>query len=272
MPPLDRSRILDLLAGDRFVREVVVAERTGSTNDDAMRLLESGASHGTVLVAASQTAGRGRLGRPWHSAPEVGLYLSVLFRPGTALEDLTRFTVASGLAACEACRTCAGVETVIEWPNDLTFGGRKVAGTLAELRSAGGQASGLVIGTGFNVNHAPDDFPVELRGRATSLRMARGGSPVERESLAAAYVRSLGRVAGRLTSGAWTEVAAEWTRLAPAASGRMVVVLPEPGGTRARLRGTTAGIDDRGALLVTREDGGGTVRVRLAESVVFEEA
>ena len=268
MPPVDPRSLRRLLADDPFVRDVVVLETTRSTNDDALRLLDSGAPEGTVVVASCQTAGRGRLARRWHSAADVGLYVSVLLRPVGPIESLTRWTVASALAACAACRACSGAAIEIKWPNDLMFEGRKVAGTLAELRSSGGVATGLVVGTGFNVNHQPGDFPPDLREHAVSLRTAGGGELVSRESLAAHYVKRLGAVADLLARDGWIEVARAWLALAPAALGRRVLVVPEPGG--AQLAGTTAGLDRDGALLVERFDGS-LLRVRTSGSVSDQE-
>lgn len=248
-------------------------ESTTSTNDDALRLLASGSPQGTVVIASSQTAGRGRLARRWHSAADVGLYLSVILRPCAPVEELTRWTVGSALAACLACRERSGCCVEIEWPNDLVALGRKVAGTLAEARSMGGRAAGLVLGTGFNVNHEIADFPPELRDSATSLRIARGGGPrLDREDLAAAYLRRLGDVAARLERGEWGSVAADWSERAPASAGRKVVVATSDGGATTRISGTTAGLDAHGALLVERTDGAGTIRVRLSDAVIPAEA
>jgi BirA family biotin operon repressor/biotin-[acetyl-CoA-carboxylase] ligase len=273
MPPLDGTRLRDALRDDPFTREIVILESTGSTNDDALRLVASGSPQGTVVVASVQTAGRGRLARRWHSAPGVGLYLSVVLRPSGPVEELTRWTVGSSLAACLACRAFSGCDVEIEWPNDLLTGGRKVAGTLAEARSMGGRTTGLVLGTGFNVNHETEDFPPELRESATSLRLACGGRvALARESLAAEYLRRLGGVASRLERGEWESVAAEWSRHAPSASGRRVVVVSSVPGSTERIRGTTAGLDEHGALRVERADGSGTIRVRMSDAVVPAEA
>lgn len=268
MASIDEGALRELLKGSSFVRELIVVDTTGSTNDDAMRRMDAGAPEGTVVIAASQTAGRGRLGRAWHSAPGDGLYLSVVLRPEGPIEQLTRYTIASALAACEASRASCGAPIVIEWPNDLMFEGRKVAGTLAELRSAGGVVTGLVLGTGFNVNQAPGDFPADLCERAVSLRTAGGGAAVLRERLAADYLTRLGSVTAALKREGWAAIARAWLALAPDAIGRRVEVAPER--AKPALAGTTAGIDENGALLVTRPDGS-VLHVRMSESVTARE-
>ena len=108
-----------------------------STNDEARRRARHGAPGWTVIVADRQRAGRGRLGREWYSAAELGLYLSVLIRPGGAVPEPARWTIAASVAACRACHQLGAEEIAIKWPNDLVLAGRKLAGTLTELRSSG---------------------------------------------------------------------------------------------------------------------------------------
>jgi len=247
-----------------------VLESTDSTNEEARRLAAQGIPEGAVVLADSQVAGRGRLGRVWHSASGLGLYMSVLFRPLRPLREVTRWTLAASLAACEAAREVSEREITIKWPNDLLWNGLKVAGILAELRSLGSAPLELVLGTGFNVNHLEEDFPPELRLRAASLRMARAGASVEREALAAAYLRHLHEAAQRLAAGEWDEIAERWMRLAPGAEGRRVcVVSVSVDGEESRVRGITRGIDSQGSLRVLRS-GGDVIRVHTGESVLLE--
>src|SRR5512134_2605824 len=87
---------------------------TGSTNDVAASLAERGASEGTTVVASSQTAGRGRLGRGWFSPPGAGLYVSVVFRP---VSPVALLTLAAGVAVAEGVHAATGLPTEIKWPN-----------------------------------------------------------------------------------------------------------------------------------------------------------
>ena len=272
MGAIDARRLQDLLAGERFVSRVLVLKSTRSTNDDALRLAAEGAPEGTVVIADSQAAGRGRLGRGWHSPPGAGLYLSVLFRPAAPVEDWTRWTIASSLAICDGCRSASGCDVLIKWPNDLLLSGRKVAGILAEAKTAHGLSQALVVGIGINANHEANDFPPEIRERAISLRIGRGGASVDRESVASCCLGELARVSAALAQGDWNAVRDAWARRAPGAHGRRVRVKPEGAdGARAAFEGTTRGLDRTGALLVEREQG--DVRaVHAAESVVFLEA
>lgn len=265
MPRIDLSRLRDRLNGVTFVRRLVVLERVESTNDEARRLAAEGAPAGTVVLAETQTAGRGRLGRTWYSPPADGLYLSVLLRPARPAGEMGRWSIMAAAAACLACREAGGSEIAVEWPNDVVWRGLKVAGTLVESRATGAVAGDLVIGTGFNVGQRAEQFPEELRGRAASLRMAGDGAPVERESLAAAYLRRLGALSAELERGSWESVLASWLPLAPNAAGRRVRVVPGEGGDA--FTGTTRGLDASGALRVERDDGP-IETVRVADAVL----
>ncbi len=267
MKGFDLPRALRLLGSAADVGPVHVVGRTSSTNDEVRRLAAGGAPEGTVVVAEEQTAGRGRLGAAWHSPAGSGLYLSVLFRPSGAPPHATRFTLASAVAACEAARGVGADEVGIKWPNDLLWRRRKVAGTLAELRTSGTTVLDLVVGTGFNVAQEEEDFPSTLAGRAASLTMA-AGRPVERERLFALYVAALLDAARQLRAGEWDAVRARWSALALASTGGRVRVLPGRGAPP--FDAITEGIDATGALRV-RDDGGAVRTLSLGESLLHLE-
>jgi BirA family transcriptional regulator, biotin operon repressor / biotin---[acetyl-CoA-carboxylase] ligase len=136
-----------------------------STNARARELAEAGASHGTVVTATEQTAGRGRQGRTWTAPPGKALLYSAVLRPLDERHLLLPLSVP--LAVCEAAEELApGTECRIKWPNDIWVEERKVAGVLIEAKPQDGWA---VIGVGLNLAIAPDEFPPELRETATSL-------------------------------------------------------------------------------------------------------
>jgi len=233
------------------VTELHVSDSTTSTNDEIRSLASAGAPEGTVVIAVEQTSGRGRMGRRWHSVPGLGLYVSVLIRPREPAAYATRWTLGAAVAACRACRRTAGCDVTIKWPNDLLIGRLKVAGVLAEMRGAG-DAAELTIGTGINVDHAPGDFPEELRDTATSLRIAADGGGPNREELAASYLAGIGWVRDGLAEGRWDELSRRWVALAPMSRGARVRV-SSPGSEA--IEGTTRGIDEFGALIVDGCDG-----------------
>lgn len=169
-----------------------------STNTYLKTAARQGAPHGTVAVADCQTGGKGRLGRSFQSPGGVGVYLSMLLRPQCPPEELMHLTCAVGAAMCDALEQSSGLRPGIKWTNDLVYGRKKAAGILTEL---GMSPEGLyaVVGIGVNCCQGPQDFPQELRDRATSLTMETG-HPIDRARVAASMMDALYRMdAGLLT-------------------------------------------------------------------------
>ena len=212
-----------------------------------------------MVVAGRQTAGRGRLGRSWESPASLGLYLSIVLRPAGSLNVVGHYPIAAAVAVCTACRKFAGDRIVLKWPNDVLAHGRKVAGVLAELRQ-GSAGAELVLGVGINVNHAGEDFPAGLRKTATSLRLLRSGAAVDRHLIAAALLESLATAIVRIRGAGWPEVAEQFLRYAPDATGRRVRLASGE-------EGLTAGLDASGALRVATANG--VVLVHASESVAL---
>ena len=243
-----------------LVRRVVRLDATGSTNDDARRLAQDGAPEGTVVIARSQSAGRGRLGRSWHSPDGAGLYLSIVLRPQEPLDRVGRYALVAALAALEACHAAGAAAARIKWPNDVLVERRKVAGILAELRAGSGGAE-LVLGFGLNVGTPPQGYPAELNG-VTSLS-AEAGRTVGVDETAEALLASLDAWIARLRRGGWEEVREAFVRYAPGVEGARVTL-------RGGASGITRGLDATGALLV--ETPKGDVPVHAGESLASWEA
>ncbi|HEX6326322.1 MAG TPA: biotin--[acetyl-CoA-carboxylase] ligase [Jiangellaceae bacterium] len=126
---------------------------TGSTNADVAAAARAGEPEGYVLVADEQTAGRGRLGRPWSSPPGTSLSVSVLLRPPLPT-GWSWLPLLVGVAAREAVGDVAAVDAALKWPNDVQRGGRKLAGVLVE-RVDTPQGPAAVAGIGMNITSAP---------------------------------------------------------------------------------------------------------------------
>ena len=169
----------------RVLRFPVEAHRSlGSTNDEAFRRAQEGAPEGLVVSADHQTSGRGRLGRSWFDAVGRSLMFSILLRPRIPLQSYPLLALALATSVADACGEILGEPLTIKWPNDVLHRGRKLCGILAESRSLepGGSAA-LVLGAGVNLNLLEEDFPAEIRARATSLRIAAGGREIPKEPL-----------------------------------------------------------------------------------------
>jgi BirA family biotin operon repressor/biotin-[acetyl-CoA-carboxylase] ligase len=224
----------------------------GSTNTHAMREAETGAPHGSVYLADAQTAGRGRGAHSWSSPPGSGLYVSVLLRPMLAPGDALWLSLAAGLAVLTAVRATTGLVADLRWPNDLLFGKRKMAGILTEMHAEATRVRHLVIGMGINVHQA--QFPPEIAATATSLAIE--GAQTTRSALLSALLHALHEEITVLTNG--TARQALLSRLESASSwmrGKAVVVDEGQAGASLSFQGVTAGLDDRGFLLVRTADG-----------------
>lgn len=170
-----------------------------STNTCAKRMAADGAPHGTVLIAGSQTGGRGRMGRSFSSPKGMGVYLSVILRPACTPDNLMHLTCAAAVAGCKAVEAVSGLSPQIKWTNDLVWGKQKLGGILTELslNSATGLVEYAIIGIGINCCQKAEDFPPELQNMAISVNQM-SGKPCTPVRLAAALTEELYRVAERL--------------------------------------------------------------------------
>lgn len=151
-------------------------ESTDSTNRIAKEMAEKGAPHGTAVLAAMQTGGRGRLGRVWESVPGKGLYCSIIVRPEIDIENYARITLVTGVAVAKIVEEVTGKRCMLKWPNDIYLKGRKCGGILTESSPVmmDNQEMYAVIGIGLNINSSDEDFPVGLRTIATSFFIESG--------------------------------------------------------------------------------------------------
>jgi len=221
-------------------------EVISSTNDHARELAEEGAGHGEVVIAESQTGGRGRRGRPWVSPPGLNAYFSVVLRPELPPARAPELTLLASVAICDALRQ-ANVPAAIKWPNDVLAGERKIAGILTELASEPERVHWAVVGIGVNVNAAATDFPPELRELATSVLIERG-APAPRALFVAACLTALEDWLDRHAEEGFEPVRLAW-RERSATLGRDVIVKTEG----RDIQGRAEDVDETGALLVRTE-------------------
>lgn len=235
-------------------RSVDLVARTGSTNADLVARAAAGAAEGLVLVAEAQSAGRGRLGRPWVSPPGAGLTFSVLLRPPPPVARWGWLPLLAGTAIAAAVRELAGVPAALKWPNDLLVGApeRKAAGVLAEVAG-----SAVVLGVGLNVSTTAAELPIPA---ATSLLLA-GWADADRAEL---LVGLLGRLAADYA--AWSAGADPRPAYlaASATVGRRIRAGLPDGST---VTGTAVDVDEQGRLVV-RDDATGRRRRLTAGDVL----
>ena len=226
----------------------------GSTNDEAARLARMGAHHGTVVIAETQRAGRGREGRTWVSPPGRGLYLSAVLRPRVPLADVPPMTLAIGIGVCDAIRG-AGARAALKWPNDVLVGERKISGVLVEAQSQGAKLESVIVGIGVNLTtHLPGEAPPEVLARATSLEAATG-AVVDRAAFIDALLAHVEHWIDLYSAAGLPAVIPAWTaRMAPGLVARATV-------DRAPIVGVVHGLAEDGAL-VLRDAAGTLHRVR----------
>lgn len=211
--------------------------------DEAARQGKTGAEEGTVVVAETQTAGRGRLGRHWVSGPG-NLYLSVLFYP--TLQSLPFLNSLAGVATVRAIAKTADLSPRLKWPNDVLLGGKKVAGVLVESAIAGESVRYAVVGIGVNVALDTQNY-AELSTFATSLN-AIAGREVPREELLRRILQELDTL--YLALGDGKTPMAEWQSLLDTLGQRVQVT-----GAAASHVGLAEGLDEAGNLQLRLDDG-----------------
>jgi BirA family transcriptional regulator, biotin operon repressor / biotin---[acetyl-CoA-carboxylase] ligase len=244
----DAARTAGIEAPARFV------EATGSTNSDLMAQGAVGAPAWTVLVAGHQEAGRGRLGREWHSSPGQSLLVSVLLRPQLPPDRAPLLSLAAAVAASQACRRAVALDVRCRWPNDLMAGEKKLGGVLPEASVRNGALEFVVIGLGLNVSQRAKDFPEDLRD-ATSVALE--GGRVDPAALLQAFLTDLRdevRALGDRTVSRYRDVCATL--------GRRVRATLAGGAT---LEGQALEIGDNGELFVDTPSG--VLRVGFGEIV-----
>jgi BirA family biotin operon repressor/biotin-[acetyl-CoA-carboxylase] ligase len=164
--PLEVTRELNT----KFMgKKIYYFDTVSSTMDIALQLGIKGSPEGTVVLAETQTKGRGRLGRNWFSPKYKGIYLSLILRPKILPNQTPLLTLMSAVSICEAVKEKMGLTTQIKWPNDILIHHKKLGGILTELNAETDLSRFVVIGIGLNVNNDKKTLPAG----ATSLKEQR---------------------------------------------------------------------------------------------------
>lgn len=228
--------------------EVLHYDQCTSTNDVAKQLAQKGKKGPCVIVAEQQTAGRGRLNRPWTSSAGEGVYLSILLRPEISLFDVPKMSLIAGVAVSRAIEKVASVHPKVKWPNDVLIDSRKVCGILSEMSASTDAVEYLIIGIGINVNQRT--FHGELMQKATSVRLE-AGKEISRPQLFLAVVNEFFSLYDAFVATLdFIPVAREYSKNS-AILGKQIDILSF-GKTES---GVCIGFDKDGALILQLEDG-----------------
>ena len=158
-----------------------------STNKMAKEIAHK-EEEGTVIVSEEQIEGRGRLGRPWESPKEKGIYFSIILKPQVHPTKVAKLTLV-GAAAVQLALEEMGINSKIKWPNDILINGKKVCGILTEMSSELNMINYVVMGIGINVNLDNNQIPEDLHDKATSLKIE-SKNEVNRKKLLASILNN----------------------------------------------------------------------------------
>ncbi len=233
----------------RIGNKIICFTETNSTNTVAFKLAEDGAPEGTVVLADSQSRGKGRLGREWSSPPGVNLYASIILRPPVLPLEASQLTFISAVAVARTVEQVTSLKVRIKWPNDLLLDGRKFAGLLNEMSAETEKINFVVMGIGVNINMLAGQFPADLRYPATSL-LIEGGCVVERNSFVRILLREMDNIYDRYLQEGDQPVREEWLQRS-----RMVGCMVNVNSSGKLISGMVTGIDQIGALLLRLADG-----------------
>lgn len=233
--------------------EIVYFENTDSTNRQARMLARDGAKHGTLVIADTQSAGRGRRGRGWISPAGEGIFMSLIVRPDVHPSRVAKMSLTLALAVAQAIRKETGLDARIKWPNDIVIGGRKICGLLLEMDATAEKVESIVAGVGINVHQTA--FAEEIAHTASSLDLM-AGRRVSRSAIVRAFLKEFEQAMALAD-----DEMMDAYRACSATIGQRVQVIALDG----TYIGTAKGITESGSLLVETDDG--DVREVLAADV-----
>jgi BirA family biotin operon repressor/biotin-[acetyl-CoA-carboxylase] ligase len=237
-------------------RKVIYLKEADSTNLYARKIALDGVADGTVVVADTQTAGRGRLGRNWSSMAGKGIWMSVVLKPQISPEEVQIITIGASVAVVKAIYEVTGINAGIKWPNDIICDGKKVCGILTEMNSEVEMINFLILGMGINVNHTNLDFPDEIRSLATSLALYSGNNDknnvklFRRSDIIKKLLYELEQIYNKIKKGEIKDIIHDW-KLYSSTLGKQVQVIYK----NSSYTGTAVDLREDGRLIVKCDDG-----------------
>lgn len=253
--------ITDGLQTDIIGRKIYYFDMIDSTQNFALKLSEKPHENGSIVIAKRQTKGRGRLNRRWVS-PSGGIWLSILLRPNFDLSYTSLFPMATSLALAIAIEKTLKINTQLKWPNDLTINSKKVAGILIDAAIESNKIEYLIIGVGINFKIKASKVSSQIKNQnydVATLIEKEHGNPVE---LVQQFLLELEHVYNLVISGKINEIRKKWIRRS-STIGKNVIATT----TTEVLKGKATGIDETGALLLSR---GGKIQRLLAGDVIYK--
>jgi len=232
------------LAGKSIGHPLHYYEEIGSTNDEAFRLGMAGAPEGSVLIAQSQSAGKGRMQRVWHSPSGANIYTSIILRPMFEPSRAPQISITAGVAVAETLNVYCPGKVWLKWPNDVLIGTKKVCGILAQMKISSNAVDFVVVGIGINVNLHYQEFPQDIQEIATSLAIETGRE-ISRLELIISLYENMAKWYRELSGNGFIPVKEKWLSLSSMMDKPVSVVFREE-----VVSGIAVGLDDDGSLIL----------------------
>lgn len=239
------EEIESLLTTEFTARNIIYLNSTDSTNNECKRLEDK--ADGTLVIAEQQTAGKGRLGRAWESPRGAGIWMSLLLKPDIPVASVSQITLVAGLAACRAI----GNGSMIKWPNDIVIGSKKLCGILTEMSAEIERINYVICGIGINVN--TEEFPEELKDKATSL-LIETGEKQNRAELTAKIMNEVEKLYAVFINEGFGALAEEYRNNCITLNRQVQVIYKNEA-----ILGTAVDVDNSGNLIVETDKGKITV-------------
>jgi len=233
------------------VKKVIYHEKTDSTNNLAKQAAEDGEESGTLFVAESQTGGRGRRGRTWVSPVGSGIWMTLLLRPQIKPSAASMLTIVSAMAVASAINDMVEKKCYIKWPNDIVMGNHKICGILTEMSAETDWTNYVVIGIGINVNIT--QFDEEIKQSASSI-LLETGQRIKRSAVIVKFIKHFSKLYAEFMKTYDLSALVEAYNAMLINCGRQVRIEENTSSYTA----VAQGIDDKGRLIVVKEDGSQT--------------
>ncbi|MEJ5301239.1 MAG: biotin--[acetyl-CoA-carboxylase] ligase [Thermodesulforhabdaceae bacterium] len=245
--------ILSELKTSWFAKRYFYYREIDSTNTEAMKLAMEEGPEGIAVVAESQTAGRGRLGRSWVSQPKKGLYFSFVLRPSIEPREASQLTLLTALALVETLQSLYKIPAMVKWPNDIVVEGKKIAGILAEAHMEPQKLKFVVVGVGVNVFYSQEDFVGNFRYTPTSISIELKNSPafIRRQDILVSFGKTFEEFYETFLISGW-QPWIEKLRKASMLLGKFVTINTG----REKISGTAVDFSTTGGLILKLPSGG----------------
>jgi BirA family biotin operon repressor/biotin-[acetyl-CoA-carboxylase] ligase len=241
---LNQEKLKQSLDGKFIGHQLYYYEEIGSTNDEAFRLGLAGAPEGTVIIADSQTKGKGRMQRIWHSPAGSNIYTSIILRPKIEPARTPQISILAGVAVADVLESYCPDRIKLKWPNDVLIDRKKVCGILSQMKTVVSKIDFIVLGMGINVNINYNEFPKEICDLATSLAIETGRE-ISRQELIISLYENMAKWYKQTLKDGFGRIKEKWLSLSPMIGQTVQVMFREES-----VSGKAIGLDEDGSLIL----------------------